>query len=174
MSDDVQDWLCDDDEAWLEGEPPVTQEELDDAIIEDTVHCAECNWSMLCGDNDCFVMDGKAYCVDHVHDAIEALEKEVEQLREDVAIYDRCSTYWWREWCELSGRPRPSATSSAVEEACREMDAKDKRLAAADRMAATLSGIEKAAATGLTHPATAAHIREVLAAWQAASEDSRA
>lgn len=72
-----------------EPEPEVTQEEYEDAVIEDTVHCGLCNVSMCCGDSDLLIDDGSGTegppvgwclcmsCAKSVHDQYRSACKEM-------------------------------------------------------------------------------------------------
>jgi len=56
------------------------------------------------------------------------LKKERIALTADRDMYDRTSTYWWREWHAASGRTRPDATDASVSEACKRMDEQDREV----------------------------------------------
>jgi hypothetical protein len=56
-------------------------DELDDAIIEDTVHCDVCNCTMICGDNDCLIDDaGLCLCQDCCGSAADLWKRYIDEM----------------------------------------------------------------------------------------------
>ena len=74
--EEIDDFI--DDELFDDGP---TQEELDDATIEDTVHCVRCqsSWDIT----DTHSIDGRSVCPDCVQDGIDEVLAERDRLREE-------------------------------------------------------------------------------------------
>ncbi len=53
---------------------------------------------------------------------------EIESLQAERDMFNKTSTHWWREWHAANGRPRPTATDAGVNEACKRMDAQEKKI----------------------------------------------
>ncbi len=68
--------IYDDDYDDLEFESIPTQEELDDAMIEDTVHCGRCN--VACSITDTYQFDDRSVCVECLQEEIDEVLKALD------------------------------------------------------------------------------------------------